>query len=101
MTFKNQKEMFNWIWENRPHVSELSGKPLVDKGHFMWHWQFAHILPKGSYPKYKLNSDNVMLVTSEEHCEQEDYKIFLGKQKELRRKYYEEFYGKEFEDDQD
>ncbi len=95
--FKNQSEMFNCIWQNRPHVSELSGAILLPKGHFQWHWQFLHILPKGSYPKYKLNPDNIILGTPEEHNNQEKYEIFQEKQLELKRQYYKEYYGKEFD----
>jgi len=46
--FKNQREMFNWIWENRSHNSELSGKKLLPKSHIQWHWQFLHVLSKGT-----------------------------------------------------
>ena len=55
MIFKNQAELFNYIWETRPHVSELTGEKLLPKGDFKWHWQFLHVLPKGSYKYYKLN----------------------------------------------
>ena len=56
-------QMFKEIWEERPHVSELSGKPLLPIGHFQWHWQFLHVLPKGSYPHYKLKKENIVLGT--------------------------------------
>lgn len=59
--------MFLRIWEERPHFSEVSGKPLLPMGAEMWHWQFAHILPKGAYPRYKLNPDNIILLTPDEH----------------------------------
>lgn len=94
--FKNQNEMFNWIWDNRPHVSELTGASLLPKGHTQWHWQFAHVLPKGTYPKWKLNPNNVMIVLPEEHNNQERFKKFLDKKEELRREYYKLYYGKEF-----
>jgi len=97
MEFKNQKEMFNYIWETREHKSELSGLPLLPKGHFQWHWQFLHVLPKGTYPKWKLNPDNVLLGTVAEHANQELYEVFTEKHTELKRQYYKEFYGKEFE----
>lgn len=90
MVFKNQTEMFNWIWENRPHKSEISGKPLHRKGHLMWHWQFAHILGKQAYPGYKLNPDNIMLMLPEEHHKQESFPYFIEKKEELIQKYYQE-----------
>lgn len=88
--FKNQSELFEYIWETRPHVSEISGKPLVPKGHMMWHWQLAHVLPKGAYPKYRLNPDNIMLMTWEEHQAQESYEEFQTRKQELKEKYYQE-----------
>ena len=97
MTFKNQTELFNHIWETREQVSELSGKPLLFKGHFQWYWQFLHVLPKGTYPKYKLNPDNIILALPEEHENQEQFNSFLERRQELTREYYREHYCKEFE----
>lgn len=94
--FKNQAELFRHIWEVRPHFSELSGKPLLRPGHYQWHWQFLHVLPKGIYPKYKLNPDNIILATPEEHDLQETFQKFREKKEELTQEYYKEFYGKEF-----
>ena len=94
--FKNQKEMFNYIWETRDHVSELTGKPLLPKGHFKWHWQFIHVLPKGSYPAYKLKLENMLLGLPEEHENQETFEIFQNKKEKLIPKYYKEIYNKEF-----
>lgn len=94
MEFKNQLKMFNWIWENRPHFSQLSGKPLLPKGHFKWHWQFLHVLPKGSYPKYKLNPDNILLGLPEEHDRQDTFEVFQNKKTELKAEYYRVFYGR-------
>jgi hypothetical protein len=90
MIFKTQKQMFEWIWETRPHVSELSGEPLLPKGHFKWHWQFLHVLPKGSYPSMKLDPDNILLGLPDEHSHQERYEVFKDKKIELKRKYAEE-----------
>ena len=90
MEFKNQKELFDHIWGTRPHVSEISGKPLVGKNHMMYHWQFAHILPKGAYPKYRLNPENIMLMTWEEHQSQESFEAFQQRKQELKEKYYSE-----------
>lgn len=88
--------MFNWIWDSRPHFSEISGKPLLHRGHSMWHFQFLHVLPKGTFPKYKLNPENIMLGTPEEHNHQERHQEFNDKKDSLRREYYEKFYGKEY-----
>lgn len=96
MAFKNQTQLFNSIWQTREHISELSGKPLLSKGHLMWHWQFLHILPKGTYPKWKLEAKNIMLALPPEHEKQEQFEKFIEKRDELKREYYKEFYGKIF-----
>jgi hypothetical protein len=90
MNFKNQKEMFEWIWENRPHVSEVSGKLLPPKNHPQWHWCFAHLLPKGAYPAYRLREDNIMLMLPEEHEKQESFEKFQQRKQELKEQYYKE-----------
>jgi hypothetical protein len=90
--FKTQTELFNWI-----HKSELSGKPLLPKGALKWHWQFLHVLPKGSYPSYKLNPDNILLALPEEHEKQMEFELFCLKYNELKRRYYKEIYHKNFE----
>lgn len=95
-SFKNQAEMFQWIWNNRPRVSEISGVPLLPEGHFQWHHQFAHVLSKGSYPQWKLNPHNIMLLLPKEHEHQERYPQFMEKKDHLKREYYRMFYGKEY-----
>lgn len=62
-----QKELFIEIWNERPHVSEVSGKPLRE---FDVRY-FSHILTKGAYPSMKLNKRNIILMTPEEHHEWE------------------------------
>ena len=94
--FKNQIEMYRYIWETRDHISELTGKPLLNQNHPQWVWQFLHILPKGTYPKYKLNPDNIILGLPEEHETQEGFLKFQDKKQELMQEYYKEFYGKEY-----
>jgi hypothetical protein len=100
--YKNQKEMFLYIWETRAadngYKSELTGLPLFPPHHYKWHWQFLHVLPKGTYPKYKLNPDNILLGTIKEHENQERYEVFQEKQLELKRAYYKEYYNKEYDE---
>jgi len=96
MKFKTQKEMFDYIWNNRPHVSELSEQPLLPKGHPRWHFQFLHVLPKGNWLAYKYESDNILLGTEDEHANQESNPIFRAKYDELKRRYYKEIYHKTF-----
>ena len=89
-----QSKMFEEIWRDRPHVSELSGKFLGDE---MNAWFFAHILGKGAHPHLKLVKENIMLVTHDEHwtLDQETHKAkesilydpFFQKSEELKEKY--------------
>ena len=88
--------LFEEIWSEREHVSELSGKPLLPKGNMRWHHQFLHVLPHGSYKAYKYRKENIMLALPEEHAVQERYPKFMERHEELRRQYYKEIYGKEF-----
>ncbi len=67
MEFISQTDLFNHIWNTRPHVSEVSGEELFQKGHRQWHWQFSHILGKGLYGGFKLREDNIVLITPDEH----------------------------------
>lgn len=96
MQFKNQADMFRWIWDNRPHFSEISGKPLLPQGNSKWHFQFMHILAKGIYPKWKCNPENIMLGLPEEHERQDTFPIYTEKKQELTRLYYQTYYGKQF-----
>lgn len=93
---KSQTRLFNSIWERRPHRSELSGLPLLPKGHFQWSWQFLHILPKGSYPRWKFEEKNIILALPDEHERQNEFEEFNKRYEENRREYYKLFYGKEF-----
>lgn len=81
--------MFNWIWENRPHASEISGLPLLPPGHWQFNWQFAHVLAKGPYPKFKFNPENIMLMLPFEHEKQESFQTFQDRKQELKEKYYQ------------
>lgn len=42
---------------------------------------FAHVLPKGAYPAYRLNPDNIVLVLPEVH----HYQHAIGNTKALER----------------
>lgn len=56
--FKNQVEMFDYIWDTQPHVCWLTNRPLLEKDVSM----FAHVLRKGTYTYFKLNPNNVRLL---------------------------------------
>lgn len=79
------KELFLEIWEEREHVSELSGKSL---GHESSAWFFAHIRSRGAAPHLALNKDNIMLLTPEEHY-QVDTNTHLAKEDPLYAPFFE------------
>lgn len=65
-----QKELFHEIWSERPHICFVSGKILTEsprKDMGRWVSCFSHILPKGSYPKFTLRKDNIVLLSPEMH----------------------------------
>lgn len=63
--FDNETDMFEWIWQNRPHISEISKKDLNKVLNYFA--MFAHILPKGKYPLFRYNPENIILVRPLEH----------------------------------
>ena len=58
-------DLFKRLWEEREHVSFLSGIPLDEFDV----WQMAHVLAKGQnkYPKFRLYPKNIVFLTSLEH----------------------------------
>lgn len=83
-------DLFNDIWEEREHVSVLSGEPLLHKGHLKWHWQFLHLLNKSTYSKMKFDKRNIILALPEEHENQESFPKFIEMRDDLRAVYYQE-----------
>ena len=83
-------DLFNEIWEEREHISELTGKDLLHKGHFKWHWQFLHLLNKNTYSKMKFDKRNIILALPEEHENQESFPKFIEMRDDLRAVYYQE-----------
>jgi len=55
--------MFKEIWAERPHTCFITGKVIK----YFSVSNFAHILPKSRYPKYRLNKDNIVLMLPEMH----------------------------------
>ena len=56
-------ELFKSIWNERPHISEISGLPIQRFDPTSFH----HILTKGAYPEARLDKDNIIIVTRGEH----------------------------------
>jgi hypothetical protein len=67
-------EFFESIWNTRPHYSQVSGEFL---GHEFNVCFFAHVLPKGAYPKFRNLEVNILLMTFDEHQEY-DHSDFPG-----------------------
>lgn len=63
--FTSESEMFDWIWTNRPHKSEISGLDLNRVQ--LFYAMFAHILSKNKYPLFRYNPENILLVLPVEH----------------------------------
>ena len=61
---KTQMEVFQQIWAERDHVSEVSGQWLGDDLDVR---TMSHLLPKGAYRRYKYDPRNLVLMTPEEH----------------------------------
>lgn len=71
--------VFAEIWEEREHVSQVSGAPLnfhFDPGMF---FVFSHLHSRGACPALKLSKENIWLMTFHEHEIWEHYKEDLRK----------------------
>lgn len=88
-----ERNLFMEIWNERLHVSEVSGTPLGEdpKAGF-----FAHCLSKGAFPGFRLRKDGIFLLTLNEHAEYDGamrndpkYKKLKDKAQELKKEYYE------------
>lgn len=89
-------EAFKKIWAKRPHESEVSGELLYRFSPAY----FAHVLPKGAYPSYRLKEENIVLMTFEEHQlfdhythkakEDKRFNWVFDLREKLRSQYYEE-----------
>lgn len=91
--------LFKLIWEEREHISFLSGKKLQ----YFDVKQMAHVVAKSRGEQYRLRKDNIVLLTYEEHMlydagtekQREDYakkwncdwkKLYKLKEKIMREK---------------
>jgi hypothetical protein len=79
-----ERALFESLWETRAKVSFLSGKDLSRTPDFLMLNIFAHVLPKGKYPKYRLNTKNIIFLDPDEH-----YLLDFGTE-DQRQKYAEE-----------
>ena len=61
--------LFKEIWDEKEpeeRVSFVSGTNLEDI-HTMHTFYFAHVLGKGAYPLFRLNKENIVLLTFNQH----------------------------------
>jgi len=72
--FKNQLELFEYVWDNRAIAKDgrtycpFTGKRIDHlNGTDRFLSCFAHVIPKGLYPYFKLNPDNIRLVHPDFH----------------------------------
>lgn len=87
---RSEIDVFNEIWDERPHVSELSGKnlPYGQNNKSMWVRQFLHVLPKGKFPSLRLDKRNILLGTPDEHDHQDRFEVFEQRKQELLLEIY-------------
>lgn len=65
--------MFEEIWGERPHRSEVSGTWLGHEGLSTF---FHHILPKSRFPALRYEKENIILLTFQEHNQVESHPEF-------------------------
>ena len=62
-----EMEIFKQILAERSiggkNYSQVSGELIESPNQFNLH----HLLPKGSYPAYRLNKDNIVIISEDEH----------------------------------
>lgn len=79
------------IWSERQHISFLTGEVIYENpGTLMFVNCFAHLLSKKNYPKFRLNKENIILLTPHQH-------FILDFGTESMRKKYEEQHGCSFD----
>ena len=58
-----QVALFKRIWGSRPHKCEVCGVRIEEATAS----NFSHLLPKGTYPDFKLREDNIVIKCKECH----------------------------------
>lgn len=60
-------ELFTELYFLQSGKSALSGQDLLPPGHPLFHHQGSHLLPKGTYPDFRLDHRNVVMILPTEH----------------------------------
>lgn len=80
--------LFQQIWKQRPHKSEVSGARL---GREALSTFFHHILPKSKYPQGEFDPENIIMLTPDEHANVESdmfrYEEVNRRREQLLKKY--------------
>lgn len=71
------------IWKKRPHKSEISGIYLGKEPLSIY---FHHILPKNKYPEIRMDKENIILLTVDEHANVESDIYKYEKINQIREK---------------
>jgi hypothetical protein len=88
-SIQQMQDFFLSIWKERTHKSEISGDHLGKEPLSTF---FHHILPKEKYPQAKLDEENIILLTLDEHTnvESDIYKYDeVNRRREYLKKKYE------------
>ena len=86
--FQGEREMFEFLWDTKPHKSEISGRNLEQISLFFS--MFAHVLDKKKYRLFRYNPDNILIVHPMEHV------LIDHGNSEARRNYQNEFPSADF-----
>lgn len=82
------RDFFYKIWEERRHNSEVSGTYLGKEPLTVF---FHHILSKEKYPQARLDEQNIILLTLDEHTAVENDMYKYEKINELRKQLLEKY----------
>jgi hypothetical protein len=83
------QQFFLHIWNKKPHYSEISDSYLGKEPLSIF---FHHILPKEKHPEARLDEENIILLTLDEHTDVENdmYKYpEINRRRELLKQKYE------------
>ena len=88
---QSQISLFKTIWDESNKKCQLTGKDLSWITPYTSHWfsLFAHILPKGKYPRFKYLQKNILLVHYDIH-----YQLDMGTVDSILRTIGQEGYDK-------
>lgn len=67
-TYKSLTQFYKQLWKERDHVCFVTKEPL-DKYYYSSYRRniFMHVIPKGKFPEYKFNCENMVLGTPQVH----------------------------------